>query len=172
MSTNRPSRDQVKVATLFLFLLVAAAFSHASAQTQSSIGSPTNEQQYMVELINRARADANAEAARLGLSGPQEGPPMLNGQVWTIPITVQPLSWNPMLLNAAQGQSDVLNNGDQFFSGQDPHSYPNGTSSPQMRIAAAGYSMANYTGPTNGGAFPGRRIFLRQCPREGPVHGR
>jgi hypothetical protein len=164
-------RNGGKAVAFCIFVLVAS-FSSANAQTQYSIGSPTNEQQYMVELINRARADANAEAARLGLSGPQEGPPMLNGQVWNIPITVQPLSWNPMLLNAAQGQADVLNNGDQFFSGQDPHSYPNGTSSPQMRIAAAGYSTANYTGPTNGGAFPGPEdIFEAVAQGSGPFTG-
>lgn len=136
-----------------LSLVAAIAAPLASAQTQYSIGNPTNEQQYMLELINRARANANAEAARLGLSGPQEGPPTINGQVWTIPINAQPLSWNPLLFNCAQNHSKLLNDNDQFFSGLSPHTF--GGMTPNQRIAAAGYSMANYAGPTNGGAFPG-----------------
>jgi len=148
-------RNWGKTAAFCIFVLVAS-FSPANAQTQYSIGSPTNEQQYMLELINRARADGGAEAARRGLSGLQEGPPSVNNEPWTIQNSVQPLSWNPLLFNAAQGQADILNNGDQFFSGQSPHTYPNGTSSPQQRIAAAGYSAAQYNGPTTAqGFFPG-----------------
>ena len=141
--------------SLCLVLLVfATAFSQAVAQTQQySIGNPTNEQQYMLELINRARANGGSEATRLGLSGLQEGPPTINGQVWTIQNSVQPLSWNPLLFNCAQNHATNLNNNDQFFSGQSPHTF--GGTTPQQRIAAAGYSMASYNGPTNGGAFPG-----------------
>jgi uncharacterized protein YkwD len=155
-------RTQILALSLFV---AAAGFSPAIAQTQYSIGNPSNEQQYMLELTNRARANADAEAARLQgftsngsptFSGDrQEGPPTLNGQVWNIPNSSQPLSWNTLLANAAQNHAANLNNGDQFFSGQNPHTYPNGTSSPNQRISAAGYSMASYSGPTNGGAFPG-----------------
>lgn len=137
--------------TLALFVLASAA--PAVAQTQYSIGNPTNEQQYMLELINRARADGGAEATRLGLSGLQEGPPTIGGQVWTIQNSVQPLSWNPQLFNAAQGHATNLNNNDQFFSGTSPHTF--GGTTPNQRIAAAGYSMAPYSGPTNNGSFPG-----------------
>ena len=71
-----------------IIVVVGAAFSPAIAQTQYSIGNPTNEQQYMLELINRARANGGAEAARLGLSGLQEGPPSINGEPWTIQNSV------------------------------------------------------------------------------------
>jgi uncharacterized protein YkwD len=145
-------RTQILALSLFV---AAAGFSPAIAQTQYSIGNPSPEQQYMLELINRARANADAEAVRLGIGSRQEGPPMINGQVWQIPNMTQPLSWNPLLYNAAQNHASTLNNGDQFFSGQSPHTYPNGTSNPNARIAAAGYSMAMYTGPTNNGGFPG-----------------
>ena len=57
--------------TLALFVIAAA--SPAIAQTQYSIGNPTNEQQYMLELINRARANADAEAIRLGIGSRPEG---------------------------------------------------------------------------------------------------
>jgi uncharacterized protein YkwD len=145
----------VRLRFLTLTLLILATALPALAQTQYSIGNPTPEQQYMLELINRARANADAEAIRLGIGNRQEGPPTINGQVWQIQNTTQPLSWNPLLFNAAQNHATNLNNGDQFFSGQNPHTYPDGTSSPNQRIAAAGYAMADYTGPTNNGAFPG-----------------
>lgn len=139
----------------FLALVVATiALPQAFAQTQYSIGNPTAEQQYMLELINRARANGGAEAARLGLAGGlQEGPPMVNGQVWTIQNSVQPLSWSPLLGSCAQSRAKFLNDNDQIFSGQDPHTF--GGTNPSSRIAATGYSMAPYTGPTNNGGFPG-----------------
>ncbi len=139
---------------VFVALVVAAGFSPAIAQTQYSIGNPTNEQQYMLELINRARANGGAEAARLGLGGLQEGPPSINGESWTIQNSVQPLSWNPLLFNCAQNHATNLNNADQFFLGGSPHTF--GGMTPGERIAAAGYSMANYNGPTTAsGFFPG-----------------
>jgi hypothetical protein len=144
--------DNVRIPFFALSFLVAG-LSPALAQTQYSIGSPSNEQQYMLELINRARANANAEAARLGLGTPQEGPPIINNQVWPIPINTQPLSWNPLLFTCAQNHSKLLNDSDQIFLGVSPHTF--GGMNPSQRIAAAGYSMANYNGPTAGGAFPG-----------------
>lgn len=145
-----------KIASVVLFTLTTA-FSQAVAQSQYSIGNPTNEQQYMLELINRARANGGAEATRLGLSGLQEGPPSINGQVFTIANSAQPLSWNALLINCAQNRATFLNNNDQFFSGQNPHTF--GGTNPEQRINAAGYPMnlgQDYDGPTtSGGFFPG-----------------
>src|SRR3954464_7724274 len=73
-----------------------------------SIGTPTNDAQYMLELVNRARANGDVEAARLALSGLNEGPPKQGPDSWTIMSKAQPLSWNPKLQQAAQGQADVL----------------------------------------------------------------
>lgn len=144
----------VRTTAAVVVLVVAAAFSPAIAQTQYSIGNPTNEQQYMLELINRARANGGAEAARLGLSGLQEGPPSILGEPWTIQNSVQPLSWNPLLSACAQNHATLLNNADQFFLGVSPHTF--GGMTPSERIAAAGYSMASYNGPTTvSGFFPG-----------------
>src|SRR4029077_1671833 len=103
---------------IVLSILLTTGFSSAIAQTEYSIGDPTPEQQAMLELINRARANGEAEATRLKLGGGlQEGPPGLNGEVTVITNTVQPLSWSPLLLNAAQSHAENLNAGDQFFSG-------------------------------------------------------
>jgi hypothetical protein len=139
-------------------LLVAAALSpRLIAQTQYSIGNPSPEQQYMLELINRARANGGAEATRLGLSGLQEGPPSINGQSFTIANTAQPLSWNPVLANCAQTHAKLLNDNDQFFTGTSPHTF--GGKTPEQRINDAGYAMnlaAEYNGPTTAsGFFPG-----------------
>lgn len=151
---NRGSVRVNAAVVLSILFSIAVVFS-INAQTQYSIGSPTNEQQYMLELINRARANGSAEATRLGLSGLQEGPPNYNGEIWTIQNTVQPLSWNPLLRNSAQGQAANLNNADQFFLGVDPHTF--GGMTPDQRIAAAGYSEAAYNGPTTSpsGFYPG-----------------
>jgi hypothetical protein len=140
----------------FVVLLAAAALlgnRHAAAQSLYSIGAPTNNQQYMLELINRARANGGAEAARLGLSSLQEGS-NINGQAWMIENSVQPLSWNSLLTNAAQGQANRLNNADQFFLGGSPHTF--GGTTPTQRISATGYSIAPYNGPTTpSGYYPG-----------------
>ena len=142
----------VRLRFLTLTLFVLASASSALAQ-QYLIGNPTNEQQYMLELINRARANADAEAIRLGIGSRQEGPPTINGQLWQIQNATQPLSWNEQLFNAAQGHATNLNNGDHFFTGLNPHTF--GGTTPNQRIAAAGYPMAAYSGPTNSGSFPG-----------------
>jgi uncharacterized protein YkwD len=143
----------VRLQFIALSLLVAAGLSPAIAQTQYSIGYPSPGQQYMLELINRARANADTEAVRLAIGSRQEGPPMIGGQVWTIQNNTQPLSWNPLLYNCAQNHSKLLNDNDQFFLGVSPHTF--GGKDPSQRIADAGYSMAPYNGPTNNGSFPG-----------------
>src|SRR3954465_4106383 len=108
------------IAPILLFAAVTAP--RAIAQTQYSIGYPSPEQQYMLELINRARANGGAEATRLGLSGLQEGPPSINGQSFPIGNSAQPLSWNPLLANCAQARTQFLNDNDQFFiTGSNPH---------------------------------------------------
>src|SRR2546423_11717206 len=146
-----------KLSALISAISAALVSPGALAQTQYSIGYPSPEQQYMVELINRARANGNAEAARLGLSGLQEGPPSINNEPWTIANTAQPLSWNPLLYNCAQNHSKLLNDNDQFFSGLSPHTF--GGLTPEQRINAAGYAMnlsTEYNGPTTAsGFFPG-----------------
>ena len=139
------------VAVLALFGVASAAV----AQQQYSIGQPSNDQQYMLELTNRARANADAEANRLGMTGGrQEGPPSIDGELWTIQNTTQPLSWNPQLASAAQNHSKTLNDADHIFTGTSPHEF--GGTTPEQRIAAAGYPAAPYNGETTSfGAFPG-----------------
>jgi uncharacterized protein YkwD len=168
-----------------LLLLALGVLSEAIAQTQYSIGNPTNEQQYMLELINRARANGGAEATRLQgwqsdpsnpvfSGGLQEGPPSINGQSFTIANTAQPLSWNALLSNCAQARAQFLNDNDQFFTGTNPHTF--GGTNPEQRINAAGYPMnlgTEYNGPTtSGGFFPGpENVAENESIGSGPFTG-
>jgi uncharacterized protein YkwD len=178
--------ESVRLYLLRLIIFSAtAALPEAIAQTQYSIGNPTNEQQYMLELINRARADGGAEAARLQgwqsdpsnpvfSGGLQEGPPSINGQSFTIANSAQPLSWNSLLINCAQARAQFLNDNNQFFTGTNPHTF--GGTDPEQRINAAGYPMnlgTEYNGPmTPGGFFPGpENVAENESIGSGPFTG-
>lgn len=72
--------------------------------TASSAGSaPTANEQYLLELINRGRADPSAEAARYNI-GLNAGLPA--GTISTSPK--QPLAFSPLLNTAARGHSQWM----------------------------------------------------------------
>lgn len=164
-------RRRFELVSALVIVAIFALAAQAHAQTQYSIGNPSNEQQYMLELLNRARANGAAEAARTGLSSLQEGPPTVGGQAWTIANTNQPLSWNAQLATAAQNHAVNLNNADQFFLGGSPHTF--GGMTPDQRIAAAGYNAAQYNGPTTAsGFFPGQENVSEAVTQgSGPFSG-
>lgn len=94
---------------------------------------PTNIEQYMVELINRARANPAAEASRDGISL-NEGLPA--GTIST--AAKQPLAINPYLTDSAKGHTQwMLSSGNFSHTGS-------GGSAPNNRMSAAGY---NFVGP-------------------------
>jgi len=101
-------------------------------EQQYSIGNPTDEEQLFVEYINRARADAEAEAQRLRNT---DDPDVLSSydfykvnldqmvtQFATLPRTLPPLSINAKLASAARLHSqDMFNNAFQgHFSSSSP----------------------------------------------------
>lgn len=89
---------------------------------------PSDLEQYMVELINRARANPGAEAARYGIDL-NEGLP--SGTLKN--SAVQPLAINPLLTDAARKHSAWMLATDTFgHTGS-------GNSSPMDRMKAAGY---------------------------------
>ncbi|MDF3043687.1 MAG: hypothetical protein K0Q71_6393 [Thermomicrobiales bacterium] len=61
---------------------------------------PTAYEQYFLELVNRARLDPRAEAARFGV-GLDDG--LAGGTIST--AAKQPLAFNPLLIDAARGHS-------------------------------------------------------------------
>lgn len=91
-------------------------------------GDPTAIEQYMLELVNRARKDPAAEADRFGIG--------LNDGLSGTPISPQekqPLAFSPQLLAAARGHSQWMIDEDRFS-----HTGEEG-SSPSVRTRAAGY---------------------------------
>ena len=89
---------------------------------------PTAYEQYILELINRARLGPAAEAARLGIDLNQG---LSGGTISTAPK--QPLAFNPLLIDAARGHSEWMLATDTFS-----HTGAGGSSATQ-RMAAAGY---------------------------------
>jgi uncharacterized protein YkwD len=92
---------------------------------------PTALDQYLIELINRARMDPATEAARLGIDLNQG---LSQGQITTAPK--QPLAFDPNLTDSARGHSKWMLDKDVFS-----HTGVNG-SDPGDRIEAAGYKLA------------------------------
>jgi hypothetical protein len=110
--------------------------------TLYSHGDPTDAEQYLLELINRARSDPPAEATRHGIDH-NEGPPVK----LIPPDPVPPLPFNQFLMKAATGQSQAVL--DLWLGGSfpaDPHKV-GGDFKP--RIIAASYPHSSFTGAEN-----------------------
>jgi Ca2+-binding RTX toxin-like protein len=98
----------------------------------------TAQEQLMLELINRARMDPAAEAARLGISLNQGLP---SGTISSTPKQV--LAMNDDLVEAADNHSDWMLTNDQF-SHTELSTFPSGRTglNPDDRMEAAGYVFA------------------------------
>jgi hypothetical protein len=93
--------------------VVAGAALLAAAPAAASGREPTEYEQYMVELINRARLDPEGEVIRLGTGDLNEGPPTLGGHVYTIPAgPKQPLAVSVFIVEAAAEYADLMNDSD------------------------------------------------------------
>lgn len=114
-----------------------------AGETLYSIGQPTDEEQYYVELINRARATPTAEGVRLATTSDPNvlgaisyysvNLSVLQTEFGAIPIA-PPLSINAALTAAARGHSGwMFTNAVQEHTGS-------GGSNPGDRMTNAGYS--------------------------------
>lgn len=113
-------------ANLVLFLGAPAA---VASQTQYDSGDPTSDEQLVLEMINRARANPDAEGTRLGIDI-HEG---LDHPEW---VQVRPpLAMNKALLAAARAHSQDMWTR-SFFS----HYTPPDSTPPWDRMTAAGYT--------------------------------
>src|SRR4051812_29400845 len=112
----------------FAFALFAGG-TLAYAQSQYSIGDPSNEEQYYLELINRARANPTAEGLRLATTTDSDvvaaysyfgvNLVLMQAQFALIP-PAPPLSMNATLLTAARAHSqNMLDNNYQGHNGPD-----------------------------------------------------
>lgn len=111
----------------FLSALVLPPQALAQQPTDYDSGDPTAEEQYILELINRARSNPVAEGTRLGINI-NEG---LN-PARTV-VARPPLAMNKTLLGTARAHSNDMFNRN-FFA----HTNPDGVG-PFERIDAAGY---------------------------------
>lgn len=127
---------------IFLLHLVLAMTAFGQAPTQYSIGTPTDEEQLYLELINRARANPTAEGIRLAaITDPDV---LSNYTHFGVNLTLmqaefaailpqQPLAMNAQLTQAARGHTQFMfENAVQQHDGQ-------GGSSIVGRMTAAGY---------------------------------
>ena len=129
----------------------------------SSVGAgPSDQQQYLLQLINEARTDPSAAAAQIS----NEITPDITATLQYYGVNLQaalqkissatpqpPLAWNADLANAAQGQSQYMaDNQIQTHTGA-------GGSTPQQRMTAAGYT--NITSSAEDALLMPRRLPRR-----------
>ena len=107
---------------------VRRAISEALESRRLLAATPTNFEQYMLELINRARANPAAEAARLGIDLNEGLPPATISS-----SSVQPLAFNPALLASSGDYVTALLGAYNYYGFA-----LNGTTG-AGRMAAAGY---------------------------------
>ena len=126
-------------------------FENLEGRQLLSTAGPTNQEQYMLQLLNEARTDPAAVEAQI-TSAANLTPDILatlkyyNVNLQQVEQTIgnatpqPPLAWNQDLANAAQGQSQYEAN-----TQTQTHTGANG-STPQQRIEAAGYSNPTSSG--------------------------
>ncbi len=109
---------------------------------RSNARQPTEFEQFQLELINQARANPNAEVARLASDPRWEGVPNLNEGLASDTISSEsksPLAFNLSLIDAASDYSDTL-------LAQDAFGHTFGGTTPESRIISAGYPLAGPSG--------------------------
>lgn len=113
-------------------LLLAALLSLFAANARAVPIQPTEIEQYLLELINRARANPTGEAARYGIDL-NESPPGVNLNI--SPTPKQPMAFNFYLNDATDKHGQWMLDNDLF-----QHAGAGG-SQPSQRGTAAGYSL-------------------------------
>ncbi len=120
-----------------------------TASTQYSIGNPSANEQYLLELLNRARAGANAEATRLAAITDTDvvgaikffgvNLTTMKSQFAALPQNEPPLAFNSMLMASSGNHSQQMLSGN-FQGHGDIKNDPQGDSAAIAgRIHAAGY---------------------------------
>jgi uncharacterized protein YkwD len=127
-SSNPPQAAGFSLAPSQTANAKASAAASLSPTVVYSHGDPTVFEQFMLELVNRARSGPTAEAKRYGIDL-NEGLPANKID----PAPKQPLAFNPNLTAAARFHSQWM-----LDTGQFGHAGTNG-STPGIRMQAAGY---------------------------------
>ncbi len=114
---------------------------------------PTADEQYLVELINRARANPSAEASRLNIDL-NEG--LAAGTIST--AAKQPLAINPNLTDSARKHSQWMIDTDTFS-----HTGASGTD-PQTRMTNAGYVFSGSWSNGENIAYNASSVVIQTTP--------
>lgn len=116
-----------------LAVLGLALFMTTAIAGEARAAEPTEHEQYLVELLNRARLDPQSEVVRLGTGDLNEGPPTLGGNAYVIQDGPhQPVAINPLIVDAARDYAELQNDNDELC-----HTCLG--SWPESRMTAAGY---------------------------------
>jgi len=150
------TRGFFEMGTAFALAALLAAGAARASQAYD-FGDPTPDEEWMRFLINRARADPEAEADRLGVVNTHPGAVpegaydvgegiTLEGledqrEYWArYQFARQPLAWNKSLLTSARNHSDDMHEYNNFshYTTQSSYDYPRGAS-PADRAVIEGY---------------------------------
>ncbi|GEM_PF-2465182 len=122
---------QQKLSTIVAGALLCIPYAAQPLPAAADYGDPSVAAQLHLEAINRARANPQAEAQRLGLSSPSEGGVNISN------TPQPPLAMNALLTQSAQGHSDDMAQQNYFN-----HTAQDGRT-PFDRMQAAGYRFAS-----------------------------
>lgn len=120
---------------LGIFILISLVFGFSGTAVAYSYGDPSEAEQVHLEAINRARANPQQEANRLGFDvfeGTDEG-------------AISDASQPPLALNAQLSQAALLHSQEMATNNYLDHFSLNGDA-PQDRIMAEGYTDLAYSG--------------------------
>ncbi|MEX2188599.1 MAG: dockerin type I domain-containing protein [Pirellulales bacterium] len=166
--------------SLLFFVLAVAAALLSPLVPRSFARAPTNEEQLMVELVNRMRANPQAELAKLvnittvpsvawgspkstdssttdALNAFGVNPTTLYNQ-WQLLTPAPPVAWNEQLAVSALTYSNVMVLNDAQAHNLDEHKFPNGDVDLIGRIEASGYTFVDRPG-SNDNDFAGESIY-------------
>ena len=123
----------------------------AGNAVQYSIGDPTDDEQFYLELLNRARANPSAEGIRLATAGNLDADTLAAYQFFKVDLTklqtdlaafppLPPLALEPRLTQAARGHTQwMLANGIQAHEETSPAGSTNVVNTTGTRITGSGY---------------------------------
>jgi uncharacterized protein YkwD len=162
----------------FLFASFVAVVAIAAGSPPAFARAPTNEEQLMVEMVNRMRADPQAELSRLvnintvpsiswgtprsadgstsnALSYFQVNAATLVSQ-WQQLSPAPPVAWNERLAVSSLTYSNVMLSTDSQAHNLDQHKFEDGSVDLIGRIEASGYTFNRVVGPED---YAGESIF-------------
>lgn len=149
----------------FVLAFVAILLAFFGVEAQSHARAPTNEEQLMVEMVNRMRSNPQAELAKLVninttptifWGNPKSSDSSTNNALsffnvnattlynqWQLLTPAPPVAWNENLAVSSQTYSNLMITLDEQAHDLDEHKFPNGDIDLIGRVEASGYTFVN-----------------------------